>query len=302
MPPIITAENIWKSFGKYSILEDLSLQVDEGLVYGLVGLNGAGKTTLLRLLLGNLRADSGNISVRGFNPWEHREEFYRGIGVVLEHDGFWGNLTVRENLSIYAAAKGISAAEAESYFAEYWKDTDIFNSKKKVKYLSRGQKMQCAICRAFLGWPKVLFLDEPVVALDITAYDHFCRMVREARDRGAAMIISSHQLEIIDKLCGRIGVLRDKHLVELNREICSQWAVVTDDSPQWKSLIEKAGGLNIIYDGYWRFEIDHPDTAIPELISSLVSAGCRIREVRQERDSAIGDAVRGICGNGGISA
>jgi ABC-2 type transport system ATP-binding protein len=75
MSPIITVENIWKSFGKYSILEDLSLQVDEGLVYGLVGLNGAGKTTLLRLLLGNLRADRGKISIRGLTPG-NTGEFY----------------------------------------------------------------------------------------------------------------------------------------------------------------------------------------------------------------------------------
>lgn len=298
MHSIITADNIWKVFGRYSILEDLSLKVEKGSVYGLVGLNGAGKTTLLRLLAGNLKATRGELAVMGFRPWDHREEFYRNLGIVLENDGFWGNLTIRENLSIYASAKQISPEKTEEYLREYWKDTEIYSCTKKVKYLSRGQKMQCALCRAFLGWPSVFLLDEPAVALDITAFDHFCNMINIARDRGAALIISSHQLDLIDKLCGRVGILRDKHLSELDRNKSPLWSVTADSSEQWKEIIEKSGGRNVIYDGQWRFEIENPEISIPELVTALVHAGCRIREVRSlDKENILSDTIRDIYGS-----
>ena len=296
MSPIIQVQNIGKSFGKYSIIEDLSLQINEGTVYGLVGLNGAGKTTLLRLLLGILKPDKGDISILNANPWTHNSDIYKNMGVVLEHDGFWGNLTVKENLSIYSAAKGISDQETKNYLQEYWRDTDIINTDKKVKHLSRGQKMQCALCRAFLGWPTLFLLDEPALALDITAYDHFCTMVRAARDRGAALIISSHQLDTIDQLCSRVGILRDKNLKELqSNDRSNLWKILTDHSPVWEDLIQKSGGYNLKYDQGWTFEINDPDSSIPQVIYALASAGCSIKEVRRlECGSGFGEAIRNL--------
>jgi ABC-type multidrug transport system ATPase subunit len=118
---------------------------------------------------------------------------------------------------IFAETKGICRNTAEHYFAEYWGKTEIFSSTRKVKFLSRGQKVQCGLCRAFLGWPKVYFFDEPVVSLDFRAYEHFKMLVREAKSRGAALLISSHQLEMIDDLCDRVGLLKDGVLHEISR-------------------------------------------------------------------------------------
>jgi len=211
----IEVKNLSRSFGKKPILKDISLQVGDGSIYGLVGLNGAGKTTLIRILLGLLKRDGGSAAVNGFDPWLHQTEYYRGIGVALESDGFCGNLTVRDNLKIFAAAKGVAWGDAEKYLEEYWGGTDITTSAKKVKFLSRGQKVQCGLCRAFLGWPKACFFDEPAVSLDFWAYEHFKTLAREAQSRGAALFISSHQLEIIDDLCDRVGLLKDGALQEI---------------------------------------------------------------------------------------
>jgi len=213
----IEVKNLSRSFGKKPILKDISLQVGNDSIYGLVGLNGAGKTTLIRILLGLLRRDGGTAAVNGHDPWLHKTDFYRGIGVALEGDGFCGNLTVRDNLKIFAAAKGVAWGDAEKYLEEYWGETDIITSTKKVKFLSRGQKVQCGLCRAFLGWPKACFFDEPVVSLDFWAYEHFKTLAREAKSRGAALFISSHQLEIIDDLCDRVGLLKDGVLQEIAR-------------------------------------------------------------------------------------
>ncbi len=301
MPTIIETENLKKSYGKYSILEDISLKIESGTVYGLVGLNGAGKTTFLRLLLGLLQPDCGYISILGMNPWKHQQHFYKRAGVVLEHDGFWTNLTPWANLNIYAQAKDLTENEVREYLDRYWSETDLFRSEKKTGHLSRGQKMQCALCRAFMGWPSVFFLDEPVLALDMTAYDHFCRLVEEARKRGAALIISSHQLDTIDTLCGRVGILRDKQLSELKRSVSeNEWIIVTDQNVEWKDIIGQCGGRNLSFKDGWKFTIDHPDMVIPDLIRKLVSAGCCIQEVKRlASDNIFSSAIKDIyCNNG----
>jgi len=215
--PAIDVKNLSRSFGKKPILKDISLQAGDGSIYGLVGLNGAGKTTLIRILLGLLKKDGGSVAVNGHDPWRHQPELYRTLGVALESDGFCGNLTVRDNLRIFAEAKGVPRSDADKYFEEYWGKTDIFKADRKVKFLSRGQRVQCGLCRAFLGWPKVYFFDEPVVSLDFWAYEHFKGMAKEAKSRGSTMLISSHQLETIDDLCDRVGLLKDGELQEIDR-------------------------------------------------------------------------------------
>jgi ABC-type multidrug transport system ATPase subunit len=282
MPPVISASGLSKSFGKYSILESLSLEINEGEVYGLVGLNGAGKTTLIRLLLGVLKADRGSITVLGKDPWSHDASLHRHMGVVLEHDGFWGNLSFEQNMKIFAAAKSIAWSDALAYIENFWGSTGLHRNKKAVKFFSRGQRMQCALCRAFMGWPSIYFFDEPAVALDVDAYDHFTTMVKRARDNGATVVISSHQLDAIDDLCDRVGMLHDKRLAELSpgKESGRQWSLETDRNESWASIIKTVCAADPVYrDGEWQFEVQNPSNAIPMLVKRLVEAGCSIGKI-----------------------
>jgi ABC-type multidrug transport system ATPase subunit len=294
---IIDVTNLRRSFGKSQVLRDVSLRVGSGSVYGLVGLNGAGKTTLIRALLGLIRRDGGSVSVCGFDPWRHEPEFYRTAGATLESDGFCGNLGVRDNLRVFAAAKGIPWGEAERYFGEYWGGTDIYGSNRKVKYLSRGQRTQCGLARAFLGWPKVYFFDEPVVSLDIKAYGHFKSMVREAKSRGAAALISSHQLETIDELCDRAGLLRDGAIEELDwGGGRARWLVRADGAGDWGRVVANNGGVDIAVNGdEWMFSIDD-EAGIPAVVAALVGAGCGVCEVRRA-DVGFSGVVKNIYGD-----
>jgi ABC-type multidrug transport system ATPase subunit len=290
MPSVINAQGVSKSFGKYSILEDLCLTINEGEVYGLVGLNGAGKTTLIRVLLGVLRPDRGALSVLGSDPWGHDAGLYRRMGVVLEHDGFWGNLSFEQNMKIFAAAKGIAWNAAAAYIEESWSGTGLYKNKKAVKYFSRGQRMQCALCRAFLGRPSLYFFDEPAVALDVDAYNHFRDLVASARGHGAAFLISSHQLDAIDDLADRVGMLHDKRLTELQylteglsgRET---WSIEADRKAEWSAIITDVCGSEPLWcDGLWRFEVTEAPVTIPLLIRQLVGAGCSVRKVAPVQD------------------
>ncbi|MGA2506816.1 MAG: ATP-binding cassette domain-containing protein [Chitinispirillaceae bacterium] len=282
MPPEISVSGLAKSFGKYSILEDISFEINAGEVYGLVGLNGAGKTTLIRLLIGVLKADRGLISVLGKDPWSHDASLHRRMGVVIEHDGFWGNLSFEQNMKIFAAAKSIVWSSAFGYIEDFWDRTGLYRNKKAVKFFSRGQRMQCALCRAFMGWPSVYFFDEPAVALDVDAYDHFTTMVKRARDNGAAVVISSHQLDAIDDLCDRVGMLHDKRLAELSpkKESGGQWSLETDRNETWAAIIKAVCTADPVYrDGEWQFEVQNAAKAIPMLVKRLVEAGCSIGKI-----------------------
>jgi len=292
---IINVNNLKRSFGQKSILNGVSLQVEKGSVYGLVGLNGCGKTTFIRVLLGLLNKDEGSIDVGGYDPWLHQTEYYRKLGVVLENDGFFGNLSVRDNLKIFASAKGISWNEAQKYFHEYWGNTEIFTASRKVKFLSRGQKVQCGLCRAFLGWPSICFFDEPVVSLDIKAYEHFKMISKEAVSRGAALFISSHQLETIDELCNRAGLLKNGIIEEISK--CKggeSWIIKVSNHGDWKKVVEDCGGSDIALSGnQLTFYVDDSKNAIPEIIKALVLAQCGICEVRQQAHG-FSDTIKNI--------
>jgi ABC-type multidrug transport system ATPase subunit len=285
MAPVIDVTNLSKSFGKHAIISGLSLAIEENEVYGLVGLNGAGKTTLIRLLLGILKPGGGTITVAGRDPWAHDAAQYRRFGVVLEHDGFWGNLTFEQNLRLFAAAKRVPWSDACRYVEVQWRTSALYKNKKPVKFFSRGQRMQCAICRAFLGDPAVFFFDEPVVALDIDAYEHFSGLVKTARSRGATFLISSHQLDAIDDLCSRVGALRDKKIIELTKTGRDKtsgptWELLADPNARWASLImEVCGSAAVFKNGSWFFDVVDPEAMVPVLVAKLAGAGCQIRAI-----------------------
>jgi ABC-type multidrug transport system, ATPase component len=299
-PPIIHCDRLLKQFGRNIVIEDCSFEIDQGSIFGLVGLNGAGKTTLIRVLLGLLKPSGGAVSVLGHVPWDHSETLYQRCGVVLENDGFSGNMTVKDNLRIFAAAKGLSWQSVESYVREFWADTFIFGEMsgpaKKAKYFSRGQRMQCSLCRAFLGWPEVYLFDEPTVALDVEAYDHFCFMCRAARGRKGTMIISSHQLPAIEELCDLVGILDNKKLHKLDVGPGAQsggpWTIVTENTSVSKEIIEhEAGSAAAYYEGAWHVTLQTPRTMVPEIVARLVHAGHGIHEVGPEKQD-LKDKIR----------
>jgi ABC-2 type transport system ATP-binding protein len=293
---VITIDALSKSFGKHLILDNLSLSVGQGERYGLVGLNGAGKTTLIRLLLGVLEPTQGALSVLGCDPWLHEAALFRRMGVVLEHDGFWGNLTFEQNMKIFAGARGIAWKETQSYLEERWGNTTLFRNPKPVKQFSRGQRMQCALARAFLGNPQLFFFDEPAVALDVDAYEHFKTLVLAAGERGATFLISSHQLDAIDDLCNRVGILRERCITELEESGGARgqerWSLEADGKPEWGAILrEMCGNEPCWRKGVWEFNAAGCASTIPQLIRRLVLAGCDIRRVAPVHGS-FGDAIR----------
>jgi ABC-2 type transport system ATP-binding protein len=296
----INVESISKSFDKNVIFENCSLSIRAKTVFGLVGLNGSGKTTFIRMLLGLLKPGQGAISVLGHDPWKHEKAYFKKLGVILDHDGFSGAMTVAENLGTFAEAKGLSSPQVRAYIEEQWKDTflydEYFAGKKKVKYLSRGQKMQCAICRAFLSQPEVYFLDEPTVALDVDAIDHFYSLVARTRSTGATVLISSHQLSAIEDLCDSVGMLHNKCVTIVKSAGLAgepvSWMVRCESDEKFGKIIESVCGFPAIFrEAAWQFEVKDPRATVPEIVRQLALGGCHIQEVGEETGS-LKDRIR----------
>jgi ABC-2 type transport system ATP-binding protein len=301
----IKAGNLSKKFGNRRVIEACSFSIEKGTVFGLVGLNGAGKTTLIRILTGLLEPDAGDVSVDGFKPWLHSVDMYRRMGVVLEHDGFAGNMSIKENLRFFATARGLKWKDVVSYVEEFWSGTfiynEVLNARNKVKYLSRGQKVQCGLCRAFLCWPPVYFFDEPSVALDIEAYDHFEKMVNDARKRACTVLISSHQMSTIEELCDTVGILDNGELHILadrdKQHGCRVWNIFADYREDFGKIMERITGASVSYsksEGTWRLSLKEDESLMPQIITELAGAGCHIRQVSPEAFD-IRDSIRRHC-------
>ena len=211
---MIKAVEISKKFGLKEIVSKVSLDISAGEVVGLVGLNGAGKTTLLRLLLGLINADSGFAEILNERVSPRNSEILRKVGVILENDGFNGNLTFAENMRFFAKIKRTDGKILQNYLDENW--ADLLKKETGVKTFSKGEKMQCAIARAFLNEPKAIILDEPTTGLDYEQCEKLFTLVKSAQKNGAAIIISSHNFFALDKLCTRVLELKNAKLKDIS--------------------------------------------------------------------------------------
>jgi ABC-2 type transport system ATP-binding protein len=202
--------NVKKTFGEVNAVNGLNLSVNEGEVYAFLGHNGAGKTTTLRLLLGLLKPDGGSVSVFGLSPIENGGAVRGMCGVLSEDTGLYEPLTVYENLLYYADIYGISRAEFNSRIDVLLDEFSLSDKKKLiVKGFSTGMKKKVALIRAMLHRPRILLLDEPTNGLDPVSVADLRNMLSSlAKESGTTIIMTTHNLEEVQKMCDKISIFR----------------------------------------------------------------------------------------------
>jgi ABC-2 type transport system ATP-binding protein len=199
-------------------VQDLSLDVREGEVYGLLGLNGSGKTTIMKLLLGLIFPSAGRVEILGRPPED--PEARRGIGYLPEVPYFYRHLSAREVLGFYGRLSGLRSADLRRRIEE----TLIFvrlaeNAHRPMREYSKGMLQRTALAQALLHDPKVLFLDEPVTGLDPLGLKEMRDMIAGLNAAGKTVFFSSHNISEVEKLCRRVGILvRGKMAREVPRE------------------------------------------------------------------------------------
>jgi sodium transport system ATP-binding protein len=212
--PAVVVESLVKSFGSTTAVDGLSFSVGRGEIYGLLGPNGAGKTTTLRILAGILVPTAGRAEVAGLDVAADARAVRRRLGFLTSTTGLYARLTGRELLRYFARLHGLDDAAAEARVAELARvlEMDAFFG-RRCEALSTGERQRLSIARAVLHDPDVLILDEPTAGLDVLASRFLRDFVRAERDRGKAVLFSTHYLAEAELLCDRIGLLHRGRLI-----------------------------------------------------------------------------------------
>ena len=290
---MISAQGVTRRFGDRVAVENVSFEVARGEVFGLLGPNGAGKTTTLRMLGGLILPSEGSVAIDG-RPFTRAGggALRARIGFLTETPGLWDNLSVADNLTIYARLFGVprptQAAERVLRMFELWDRRD-----DRVALLSKGMKQKLALARALVHDPDVILLDEPTANLDPQASRTVRDLLRELRAAGRAVVISTHNLDEVERLADRVGLVSRTLIAVgapavLRREMFGRRLRVRlhgSSAPiaDLAGVATHAGGRDVRVDGdALSMRLDAHDSDTPRIIRALVQAGAEIREVFDE--------------------
>lgn len=273
-PPAVAVSGLVKRYGDLAALDGLDLEVPRGAIFGFLGPNGAGKTTTLRSLLGLVRPDAGRMQVLGVDVPADLVRLRGRVGAVVESPAPYPPLSGRSNLRVMADLAGGRGREDVDTLLELVGLAGT--GRKPVSQYSLGMRQRLALAGALLGRPDLLVLDEPANGLDPAGQQALRQVLRGARDAGASLVISSHQLPEIEALCDHVGIIDAGRLV---------WSGPTT------SLLARPRA--------WRITLDRADTAAA--MAALAAAGIGVlasEPLTVESDDAA--AVTRTLGEAGI--
>ena len=278
MPNAISTSGLTKNFGSTRALDGLDLSVKAGEVHGFLGPNGSGKTTTIRVLLGSLRADSGDVELLGKDPWRDAVELHRRLAYVPGDVGLWPSLTGGEVIDLFGRLRGDFNQRRRDELLERFQ----LDPTKKTGSYSKGNRQKVALVAALASDAELLLLDEPTSGLDPLMEAVFQDCIREVKAQGRTVLLSSHILAEVEALCDRLSIVRLGRIVEegtldeLRQLTRTSMTAVTMRPAQ--GLADLEGIHDLVIDGaHVRFEVDtgHLDPAVRRLaefgVRSLVS-------------------------------
>jgi ABC-2 type transport system ATP-binding protein len=290
---MITTQNLTKKFDQITAVENLTLQIPEGEVFGFLGPNGAGKTTTVRMLTSLIRPTAGSASVNGFQVGEKDIDIRRSVGLLTETPGLYDNLSAERNLEIYASLYEVE--DIKGQVEKYLRFLGLWDRRMDVAAtFSKGMKQKLAIARALLHEPRTIFLDEPTAGLDPEASRLVREFILEIKGQGRTIFICTHNLDEADRLCDRIGVFKTKLLVvdaptNLRRQVFGRKVVFHLRQADQKLVDKIENHPHVtearLVDDKIVATINDPEAHNPELIRLMVSEGAEIQFVGELRRS-----------------
>jgi ABC-2 type transport system ATP-binding protein len=288
----IQTDGLTRSFGSVRAVDDLTLQVEAGTIFGFLGPNGSGKTTTIRLLLGLLEPERGSALVLGYDTRTQSDQIRARTGALLEHPGLYERLSAEDNLQFYARVWNLPSQSRQARIKELLTHLGLWERHgEQVGNWSRGMKQKLAVARAMLHRPDVIFLDEPTAGLDPVASAALRQDLSTlAAQEGVTVFLTTHNLPEAEALCDRVGVIRQGRLLAV-------------DSPS--ALRSRTGGRQVEVTG-GGFSTDlletlrlqpgvagaearngnllislRGDSPVAPLVRLMVESGCDIEEVRK---------------------
>jgi ABC-2 type transport system ATP-binding protein len=213
--PIIETEGLTKRYGAQTAVNDLTLQIQEGEVFGFLGPNGAGKTTTLLMFLGLTEPTSGKVRVCGFDPTREPFPVKERVGYLPENVGFYDDMDARQNLRYVARLNRIPDEISIPRIDAWLKEVGLFEeAEKKIGIYSKGMRQRLGIAEVMIKEPKVIFLDEPTIGLDPDGTNRMLDLIHSlSRDKNITIFFSSHLLDQVQRICDRVGIMIKGNLV-----------------------------------------------------------------------------------------
>jgi len=285
---IIRTEGLCRTFGRLRAVQDLALDVNEGDVYGFLGVNGAGKTTTIRMLLGLIRPTGGRVELFGLEARAHFIDVMRRIGALVELPAYYPHLSARNNLEIVRLATG---GVPEARIAETLEQVGLgARMDDAVRTYSQGMRQRLGIAMALLPRPRLVILDEPTNGLDPQGVNHVRSLILDLNRRdGVSFLISSHLLHEIEITCNRVGIIREGRLLvqdTVQRLLAQTSGAVRIEADKPEEAAAFLRGLDWVKgveaaDGVVRAQADPARHA--ELNAALVGRGLRVSAFTPQR-------------------
>lgn len=275
--PTVEISHISKSFGALKAVDDVSFDVEKGEIFGLLGPNGAGKTTAIRVLLDIFKPDSGSVSILDGPMTEAKKD---KIGYMPEERGMYQDIPLDRCLTYLGTLKGLTPAEAQPRITSYLERFDLESSRhKKVKELSKGMQQKAQLITTLIHEPQLVIIDEPFSGLDPINTQMVKDLLREQRDKGVTILMSTHQMHQVEELCDRIVLIDHGRTVlyggleEIRRQFSGHAVIVGthNDLPELPG-VEHVERHN---SSAYRLTLA-PSTTTQEVLRKLVEGGVEV--------------------------
>ena len=274
-------------------VENLSLEVSEGEVFGFLGPNGAGKTTTVRMLTSLIAPTSGYAKINGLVLGKDDPKIRASVGILTETPGMYDRLSAEKNLTIFARL--YSVKDVPGQVAKYLHMLGLWDRRfDEVGSFSKGMRQKLAIARALLHEPKILFLDEPTSGLDPEAAKLVRDFIEELKKEGRTIFLCTHNLDEADRLCQRIGIFKTRLITvdtpeALRAQLYGRKIVVHLKSvnPEWPALLKQLDFIKSVdaVDNKLIIGLTDPDNQNPLIVKRLVESGAEIQFVGELRHS-----------------
>ncbi len=285
----IETHKLTRKFGNLVAVDNLTLSIPEGTVFGFLGPNGAGKTTTVRMLTALIAPTSGTANVIGHELGTDNRSIRRSVGILTETPGLYDRLSAEQNLIFFARLYDVPAQRAQEQAERYLRMLELWERRSdRVGGFSKGMRQKLAIARALLHEPRVIFLDEPTAGLDPEAARTVRDFIKELRSEGRTIFLTTHNLPEADELCDLIGVFRTQLLrvdtpVNLRTGLFGRGTQVrvVGNASGWASTARSLSFVRQVtsQDDSLLVTLDNPDEQNPQLVQALVTAGAQIRFV-----------------------
>lgn len=290
---MIKTEGLTRRFGEQLAVDRLSLEIEQGEVFGFLGPNGAGKTTTVRMLTSLIAPTSGSATVLGFELGSQDRDIRRNVGILTETPGMYDRLSAWRNLSVYAELYEVE--DVAKQVEKYLQMLGLWDRRlDAVGTFSKGMRQKLAIARTLLHEPSVLFLDEPTAGLDPEAAKLVRDFIGELRGRGRTIFMCTHNLDEADRLCDRIAVFKTKLRVldtpsGLRRQLYGRQVVfhLAQQAEDYVNLMQAFPFVKRVQaiDSKLLVALEEPEKHNPDLIRRLVESGAPIQFVGELRHS-----------------